>query len=562
MLGQANKKMSNAIARLSSGLRINSASDDAAGLAISEKMRAQIRGLHQAERNIQDGISMLQTADGGINEIHALLQRGRELAVQASNDTLTSDDRGELGKELSQIKKQVDDIANNTEFNTIKLLNRSSGTSSSAKSDVIKYLQKGWLGASESLVQNTYGIGGNNKDIKIILDNSIDGLGGTVASLQFTPSGSPGPGSNLELHIDMSDFNNPTWPNGGSGSSSISYDRIIAHEMTHAAMAASINVSTGMQTWFMEGTAEAVQGGDERLQSTLSSGKTAQDVANLIGDGTTTAWGGTSDDYSMGYAAIRYMDHLIKSNGGTGVKDLTTWMAANPTNTLNDAIASNASLAAAGVVDTSTFATLFKSAAPGGGVDYINNAMIPNLTNTDTGALTGADATGGAIKTDSSIVDESAFGTVTTDPMSTYNEIWPTLSNGGNAPLKIQVGPNENQSVNITIDSVDSASLGILTADLSGNGNAQKAITQFDNAIQKASDVRSNIGALQNRLASSLNVTSNSMVNLTASESRIRDVDMAKEMMNETKQSILVQAAQSMLAKANQQPQDVLQLLR
>ncbi|KEH84780.1 hypothetical protein Z965_12065, partial [Clostridium novyi A str. BKT29909] len=116
-----------AMEKLSSGLRINRAGDDAAGLAISEKMRGQIRGLDQASRNSQDGISLIQTAEGALNETHSILQRMRELAVQASNDTNTTDDRGQLQKEINQLTSEVNRIANTTEFNTQKLLNSENG---------------------------------------------------------------------------------------------------------------------------------------------------------------------------------------------------------------------------------------------------------------------------------------------------------------------------------------------------------------------------------------------------------------------------------------------------
>lgn len=111
------------IEKLSSGLRINRAGDDAAGLAISEKMRGQIRGLDQATRNAQDGISLIQTAEGALNETHSILQRMRELAVQSSNDTNTGQDRGELQKEMNQLTSEINRIGNTTEFNTKKLLN-------------------------------------------------------------------------------------------------------------------------------------------------------------------------------------------------------------------------------------------------------------------------------------------------------------------------------------------------------------------------------------------------------------------------------------------------------
>ncbi|HOL10511.1 MAG TPA: flagellin, partial [Bacillota bacterium] len=127
----SDNQMGKSLERLSSGLRINRAADDAAGLAISEKMRAQIRGLKQASRNAQDGISMIQTAEGGLNETHAILQRMRELAVQAANGTLTDSDKAEVQKEVAQLIEEIDRIGNTTEFNTKKLLNGQASVTSS-----------------------------------------------------------------------------------------------------------------------------------------------------------------------------------------------------------------------------------------------------------------------------------------------------------------------------------------------------------------------------------------------------------------------------------------------
>jgi len=122
-LGKANDALQVSLKRLASGLRINSAADDASGLAISEKMRAQISGLHRATLNAQDGISLLQTAEGALKEVHGILQRMRELAVQAANGTLTATDRVEIQKEIQQLKAEIDRISTATEFNTKKLLN-------------------------------------------------------------------------------------------------------------------------------------------------------------------------------------------------------------------------------------------------------------------------------------------------------------------------------------------------------------------------------------------------------------------------------------------------------
>ena len=126
-LSSASAAQNKSMEKLSSGLRINSAADDAAGLAISEKMRGQIRGLDQATRNSQDGISLIQTAEGALSETTDILQRMRELAVQSSNDTNTEDDRAEIQKEVSQLQKEITRIGDTTEFNTQKLLDGSKG---------------------------------------------------------------------------------------------------------------------------------------------------------------------------------------------------------------------------------------------------------------------------------------------------------------------------------------------------------------------------------------------------------------------------------------------------
>src|SRR3954463_15059671 len=138
-LNSVSSTLSKSIERLSSGLRINRAGDDAAGLTISEKLRGQTKGLNQAVRNAQDGISMIQTAEGGLNETHSILQRMRELAVQGANDTLTDTDRGAISSEMTSLKGEIDRIAGNTEFNTKKLLNGGMSTSlaGSAASDLV-----------------------------------------------------------------------------------------------------------------------------------------------------------------------------------------------------------------------------------------------------------------------------------------------------------------------------------------------------------------------------------------------------------------------------------------
>ena len=139
-LNTASSSLSKSIEKLSSGLRINRAGDDAAGLTISEKLRGQVKGLNQAVRNAQDGIKMIQTAEGGLNETHSILQRMRELAVQGANDTLTDTDRGAIGSELNSLNSEINRIATNTEYNTKKLLNggMSTALAGAAATDLVQ----------------------------------------------------------------------------------------------------------------------------------------------------------------------------------------------------------------------------------------------------------------------------------------------------------------------------------------------------------------------------------------------------------------------------------------
>lgn len=159
-LSMTDSRLSKSLERLSSGLRINRAADDAAGLAISEKMRGQIRGLNQASRNAMDGISLMQTAEGALNETHAILQRMRELAVQASSDTLTSSDRIEIQKEIEQLIAEINRISSSTEFNTKKLLDGSSAALTSTSDLNTKIFMRDGLRIIDQFGQKAVG-GGN-----------------------------------------------------------------------------------------------------------------------------------------------------------------------------------------------------------------------------------------------------------------------------------------------------------------------------------------------------------------------------------------------------------------
>ncbi|WP_019534895.1 flagellin [Paenibacillus ginsengihumi] len=362
-LGVNNGAAGKALEKLSSGLRINRAGDDAAGLAISEKMRGQIRGLEMASKNAQDGISLIQTAEGALTETHSILQRMRELAVQASNDTNTDEDRAELQKEIDQLIEEIDRIANTTEFNTKKLL---------------------------------------NGDLKGVVDKA--------------------------QYASFDEVSNSKLFTGISAAATITENNTYNVRIT-----------------------SATTGGVYTLTYTDATGATST---------VTTSGGGA---VSIGDAAITI---------GT--------------------------LSTGSIGEEFTFTTRKATAA----------------------------------------------GTLT------------------DSSLTFQIGANSSQTMHVSIENMSASALNVDQINVSSAQAAEASISAINKAIEDVSAQRSKLGAFQNRLEHTINNLGASAENLTAAESRIRDVDMAKEMMEFTKNNILTQAAQAMLAQANQQPQGVLQLLR
>ena len=421
--GAASKSM----AKLSSGLRINTAGDDAAGLAISEKMRGQIRGLDQASSNAQDGISLLQTAEGNLSESTSILQRMRELAVQGSNDTLNSNDRGQIQKEMDQLVSEVDRIGNNTEFNTKKLLNGGAnvtGTSSTANAVIIGGTGDTKVGSSQTLTAST------------LATKATDTRAGAFTSGLTT-------GTNADMTIN------------------------------------------GTQFKFAVGT-------------------TSADVIKTIND---AGIGVTASVTNSG------ADITLESNAVGSASKFSS-----------DATAANTQLEVAGADATVT-------GASGG---YIAEGNIVTISSGDSKGLQ---------------FEVKAAGAA-------------TLNVTGNGTLSFQIGANEGQMINVGIGDMRSDALGITGIKVTDAATATTAITTIQTAIDTVSSERAKLGAYTNRLEHTIANLGTSSENMTSAESRIRDVDMAKEMSTYSKNNILSQAAQAMLAQANTQPQQVLQLLR
>ncbi|PNR94880.1 MULTISPECIES: flagellin [Petrotoga] len=373
-MDQVNQSMGKTLEKLSSGLRINRAGDDAAGLAISEKMRGQIKGLDTAVKNAQDSISLIQTAEGALTETHSILQRMRELSVQAASDTNTNVDRNQIQLELDQLRDEIDRISRTTEFNTMKLLD----------------------GKIESFR--------GSEDIKVVTGGNINVEAGLI-----------------------------------SGSTAVEGTYVV-----------EVGQLSGTET-------------------------TALDVKITQ----ITAGGQTSTIVTLGAGAATI--------GGISFK----W-------------------------ESSTFAISdFGGSLP-------KNEIV-----------------------DSAVVRVEAANTAANQ-------------------LVLQIGANEGHNIVLGIDDMSSKALGLTEDSLKATDqdSAERSIMVVDAAIHKVSTARASLGAVQNRLEHTISNLGVASENLTAAESRIRDADMAKEMMDFTKQQILLQASNAMLAQANTIPQNVLQLLR
>lgn len=602
-LNSNGKKASESIEKLSSGFKINRAGDDAAGLSISEKMRAQIRGLNQADLNAQDAISLVKTAEGALDETHSILQRMRELSVQASNDVNSNIDRQAIQDEINQLTQEIDRIGDETEFNTKKLLNKTTASVPLAEEELMmSNLKKWWLDEAETLVKNSYGIAtsGIAMDVEVYNDSMSPFSAYVAASYKYVSGDNvgklniTGQGSNLLLRINLAYAQPVTGPNGGTYPQYV--DRVIAHEITHAVMSTTMNFGD-LPTWFIEGTAEFVHGADERLKGSiftmgggslnpanLDAGVAA--VVNKMGTGSEGDWGSTSNDYSAAYLAVRYLDHQIKAGGGgnagnanpNGIKLVTQYLAANPTKNLDEALLKLKQDGFIGFDSTAAWATAFKTdvkdvatlaSMAGVQLDFsvTGSQFTPEI---DTGSVLGSDVTGnlGDKKDAESVLPETAGpgAPEVQQPMEgftlTYITHGTTLVSDS---FTIQIGANAGQTMVIQTKDMRAEALGIKEfgqgLSVMSHNSANAAITRYDMAIESVSAQRSKFGAYQNRLEHASKNLETSSENLSASESRIRDVDMAKEMMEFTKQNILQQAAQAMLAQANQQPQGILQLL-
>ena len=495
-LTQTDNALSKSLEKLSSGLRINRAADDAAGLAISEKMRTQVKGLAQATRNAQDGISLIQTAEGALNETHSILQRMRLLAIQAANDTNTAEDRVQIQQEIDQLVEELDRIAETTEFNTKKLLDGTAGYKTSASNGKA-------VGATIIVNGVTYAAGSvvsDDDDLKVLVTDIT-------------------PGSKTEAGVyTVSITTNASQAELGDADAAAG---------TIGVTAAGALVINGISVDIAAATAGALV--INSVSINVAEGDTLADVVLKINN--------VSDSTGV-----------VATTGSAGGLLLTTkeYGSSATINVNGD----NGLLRALGLISAGD-----------------TSSQVLSVAGTDiTGRINGKDAVGvGATLTLNDPGDAADGLSVAIDPakldlgIGSYLDFNAVVDTSGMVTLHI--GANKDQIMDVYFNDMRAKTLGVEGLKVTDKTTAEEAIATLDTAINKVSTERSRLGAYQNRLEHTIANLGVAKENLSAAESRIRDVDMAEEIMEFTRAQILLQAGTAMLAQANILPQSVLQLL-
>ena len=434
MLGKTTKSQGKATERLSSGFKINRAADDASGLAISEKMRKQIRGLTQASTNAQDGISAVQTAEGALTEVHDMLHRMTELAVKAANGTESDSDRNAIQAEVDQLVTEIDRISNTTKFN------------------------------------ETYLLKGRNAN-------------GTAAKLTYTTAS-----NNLNAKLAMA-------PAGGTASN------------------IKVNTIDGTFTIAVNSKAGSIKGGANPIA--------AADITNL-------------DKLQN----IKYASNTTISIQSVQV-GATTYYVINSTSALStSSMAANVSEVIDAIGSSIAFASM----------DDLAMQIKKDL---------GADVR-------SVMLDSNTKGADGKPIINLKFNTFADLNHAMDLSLHVGADSSDDNKINMSVSMISARGLGINGLLVSGDNqdNATRAIDTIADAVAKVSSQRASLGAIQNRLEHTISNLDNIVENTTAAESEIRDTDMASQMVEYSKNQILAQAGQSMLAQANSANQGVLSLLQ
>lgn len=579
--------------KLSSGYRINRAGDDAAGLAISEEMRAQITALNQGKRNTQDGISLVQTVEGALTEVHSMLNRMKGMAVQAANGTYTSTQRAMLNSEMEALKDEIGRIGSSTTFSgvplftngglkkditlsamygcTLDLTNRSVAVNYAAQAGasaasggydlLAEKIATEYVPNAVSQILDTFStfkndIGTDKINMELRIEY-IDGSNGMVAyaKAHFYSQGRP---FNMSITVDSSDFSDASIQSGTPAEEALK--STIAHELMHSVMQYSLtdgmfgrNGQDKFPEWFTEGTAQLAGGGFtsgwnaklEQLAGQLADGNdSSQDtaIANYL-----KSYDVKGRPYGHGYLAAAYIGYL--ANGGTG--PVTSAGIASGMDRIFADLLNGSSLNQA--LSTHTGGKITSSASLEALFDNPNSDLVSFVRQLSVASKGGA---GSVIAPSLASGGGSILGSSVSD--AAFNVGSWTIGAAGR--ISLLVG-GYNNIVNVDLFRLDATGLRLSDTNILTLEDANAAVESVDTAINRVSEMRSHYGAIQNRLEHTLAYLGNTVENLTAAESRIRDTDMAFAITEHVRNQILLQSGQSMLAQANQVPGSILSLL-
>ena len=573
-----NDALAKNLKKLSSGYKINSAADNAAGLAISEKMRAQITGLETAQQNAKDGISLVQTAEGALTEVHSMLNRMVELSTQASNETYSDTDRQKLQDEITELQSEIDRIAESTNFNGIELLNGNldgtvqvdavgpvSITDKTAIPDFTSQInatkskfESGALadfGAGEMKIGDKITVSFEYTDangvaqtktleyeVTAIPDGTnkykVKDSNGTVTEIGDATTAGTGKVKGEELaKLIVSDLKKDKELSGlftiTQKAGAITFESVVAGDTSSAMTVA------GMKVTYEASNVQPAAGSQfKELATSMNQTVVGEDMTDAYKVSELTPYDPTDSTDELLDSVLTIGDkNFIFLNAGTDVTD--DLLKTMKENNITDYVIT----AADGTIDGTDIASMVSKINMAFGKEVVVQGT--NNAGTFTAGSTANDVHI-KLKPDSGI------------PGTPGNEASP------GKPLNLQIGDTADayNRLEVNIQDCHAKALGVDLIDVTTEVSASEGLDKIKAAIDTVSQVRAKLGATQNRLDHTLNNLETTTTNLTESESRIRDTDMAEEMMSYTKNNILLQSSQAMLAQANQVPQGVLQLLQ
>lgn len=522
--------------KLSSGYKINKASDNAAGLAIARKMNAQIRGIVRANENANDGISVVNTADGAMMEMHSILQRMNELAIQAANGTNSDDDRAKIQLEIDQLVMEIDRIADTTQFNAQTLLDGTFAYKGYTNTENVRVMS-----STDGVVSGTYVIGTityayTEKKVTSYTDNGTK-VGKIREEDSFNISG--GNEDNIREALVREDkLDDYKQLNNSTGLRAFPDDSLVTIEDEYIIIKSK---------------------GDFEIKLSVNNSESDIGAAAKLATTTTTI--------SKNYTNLVYKGIELD----TDLPDLD----ANPPGTKSfklglirvdeksPDVVKEESLEGIGIALKEYFAEKKES-----GVNIKNAELKDGFINITYDNSAG---TGNVLKLNFKdplaaknkyLFEKEEIKETTYTVGSSKKEDFVAINISGMGPMRVQVGANEGQFLDIEIPDLNTLYLGVDKFDVRTEASATEAINIAGKAINYLSGVRAKVGAYTNRLEQTVKNLETTEENMTASYSRIMDVDMAKEMTEYTTIQVLVQASTSMLAQANERPQQVLQLLQ